>query len=272
MGTFYKKAGDDVNKVIKSMMKKYHGHLLKDAIGCDVTVDALLAFSEKGPPVTLHGMECYAKVRIVNLRDRVKGMADAEIIIDSDKWDTMNDERRNALIDHELEHLELALKKGAISFDDIGRPKLKIRHHDIDVGWFKSIAERHGKESIEIQQAHEIYAENQQLLFNFGGSNESTLVIPNAPKERIESAIHMTSKMLEIRDRFKTMTGDGYQESLKMMINYVKGEIKKSSDESSIQVITRLAKKALEDDGQMMRHDGIIAAYVEMHDQPVAAA
>lgn len=41
--------------------------------------------------------------------------------------------------------------------DDLGRPKLKMRKHDVEIGWFKIIAERHGAHSIERQQAKIIF-------------------------------------------------------------------------------------------------------------------
>lgn len=46
-------------------------------------------------------------------------------------------------------------------------PGLKMRRHDFQVGWFHEIAERHGKESIELMQAQQLFDERGQLYFAF---------------------------------------------------------------------------------------------------------
>jgi hypothetical protein len=64
------------------------------------------------------------------------------------------------VIDHELRHLMLAKNKktGQIQLDDEGRPKLRIRPHDFEFGWFARTAELYGEESYEVSQAREIVA------------------------------------------------------------------------------------------------------------------
>lgn len=181
MGTSYRPAGEDVHAVIERMMKKYHAELWGDPDkGPEpVKVDALLAFSDDGPAVMLRGRSCYAVVRIVNLRDRCKGMGDAEITIDAESWKDMDHAQRDALIDHELQHLQRARSsKGGLQFDDLGRPKLKMRLHDVEFGWFLCVAERHQDASIERQQATELFAKHKQLLFGFADASSSS---PRAP-------------------------------------------------------------------------------------------
>jgi hypothetical protein len=48
--------------------------------------------------------------------------------------------------------------ESGILSDDIGRPKLGIRLHDHQVGWFDSIVERHGIHAIEGKQAATFFA------------------------------------------------------------------------------------------------------------------
>jgi hypothetical protein len=75
--------------------------------------------------------------------------------------------RLQAVIDHELRHLMLAKNKrtGEIQRDDEGRPKLRIRPHDFEFGWFARTAELYGEESYEVSQAREIVA--AQFVQNF---------------------------------------------------------------------------------------------------------
>lgn len=40
-------------------------------------------------------------------------------------------------------------RKGIVQVDDLRRPKIKIRKHDVEVGWFNIVAGRHGNFSIE---------------------------------------------------------------------------------------------------------------------------
>lgn len=156
--TVYEKADEKVLSVVEELVNKYYPEL-KDA---GVTIDVLIATNEKSNAVTLGGYKCAAVVRVTKLKDRVKGIADAEIVIDGEAYDGMTPNRKRALIDHELHHLEIQYddKTGEIKRDDQHRPKLKLKKHDYHFGWFTIIAERYGLDSIEVQQAHHIKINN----------------------------------------------------------------------------------------------------------------
>lgn len=168
----YSKCDQEVIDIMQEMMHRYH-HELEE---CGVTIDLLFAYAKVnaagdkvGPAVTLHGYACAAKVRKIGLKDRAKGMADAEIIVDGDRWSDWSETQRQALLDHELTHLELATDKtGAVKRDDLNRPVLKMRKHDFEFGWFDCIAERHGAASFEVQQATTLMQASGQLYFGFG--------------------------------------------------------------------------------------------------------
>jgi hypothetical protein len=49
-------------------------------------------------------------------------------------------------------------RDGAIKSDDGGRPKLKLRKHDFEIGGFVEIAKRHGPESLEVQAVGRAWA------------------------------------------------------------------------------------------------------------------
>lgn len=81
------------------------------------------------------------------------GRGDAEITIDNQWWEESTEEEKRALLDHELHHIALKIDKRGIVRDDLGRPKIQMRNHDLEIGWFKVIAARHGDNSQERLQA-----------------------------------------------------------------------------------------------------------------------
>lgn len=171
MGVTYDPADEDVMAVVSAMMTEHHPELVE----VDLRVSVLMATAEKdeagqpkGPAVKLHGVACAAVVKSLPYKRRVVQPHDAEITIDADNWKGLTDDRRAALVDHELEHLLVARDKdGNIKSDDCGRPKLKMRMHDVDFGWFHSIAQRHGDASYEVKQAKAFADEHGQLYWGW---------------------------------------------------------------------------------------------------------
>lgn len=97
------------------------------------------------------------------------GVADATIVICRPTWVTLSQRQRDALIDHELTHLERATDKedGTFQVDAVNRPKLKMRRHDHQFGWFDEVAQRHGEASPEVRQARRLMESSGQLYFDF---------------------------------------------------------------------------------------------------------
>lgn len=149
-------------QLIKSTLEKYHPELVE----AGVTVEALMAFNDTGYPVKANGYPALACIRIVPLKSRIKGMADAEITIDKGAYDALNEPQREALLDHELNHLIVKRdKEQNIKVDDLDRPCLKMRKHDYQMGWFKVIAERHKENSPEVYQAKLLWRNDSKTFF-----------------------------------------------------------------------------------------------------------
>lgn len=163
MATTYEKAPAEITEQISRLIAEWHPKLAK----AGVTVDALTALNDSGHAVKCAGYPALAVVRIISLKDRVKGMADAEIVIDSDAWETLEPAQQDALLDHELYHLEPIEDADGFKRDSLGRPKLSMRLHDVQVGWFREIATRHGANSPERIQAKKLFDKEQQTFFNF---------------------------------------------------------------------------------------------------------
>lgn len=123
----------------------------------ETTVDFVFAYGDRDErgnlttdALTKNGVKALGIARIVPLKDRALGRSDGEISLDGDWWKDASDEERAALLDHELHHFDVKRDKhGNVQFDDLGRPKLVMRKHDYEFGWFKVIAARHGAHSQE---------------------------------------------------------------------------------------------------------------------------
>lgn len=162
----YSKA-PDCEHTVENMVAEHHEELE------GVTVSCLFVFDLEGTEAVLkhQGYPASAVIRITPTRDRALGMADANIVVDRATWMTLSARQRNALIDHELTHLERDVDEEteAFQFDSLDRPRLSMRRHDHQFGWFDSIAERHGDASPEVRQAKVLMESSGQLYFDFGG-------------------------------------------------------------------------------------------------------
>lgn len=164
----YSRASDDVFRHIEQVRADWYSPYLDD-----VSIDALFVFDDESTlPVLKHGgYPAQALCRITSVRQRVLGIADVVITIDRANWLNLHAEERAALIDHELCHVERVVNKkgGGFQIDGADRPKLKIRPHDRQYGWFDEVAQRHGDASPEVRQAKQLIASAGQLYLDFSG-------------------------------------------------------------------------------------------------------
>lgn len=161
MPATYEAAEASVIVFVRQVMHKYHGALHD----MECTVEILMASppvdesgDPTGPALKHHGNRAYALIRSTKNDERALGHADIHIKIDKDFWDESGEEVRTALIDHELSHLvpKLDKKSGNAQRDDFERPLFGVVHHDYEVGWFFSVARRHGIHSIECRQLKDL--------------------------------------------------------------------------------------------------------------------
>lgn len=183
--SWYAIANEEINLTIQKVMKENHQELFNEG----VTITALIARSENGPAITVRGCEAAGSIRITKLAERTLGLGDAVMILDGERLDAWTSKRLQAVIDHELRHLVLAKSKktGQVQRDDQDRPKLKIRPHDFEFGWFARTAELYGEDSYEVSQAREIVSAQfvQLLLPGFEPEpNATAFEAPAAPKPK----------------------------------------------------------------------------------------
>lgn len=151
MPVTYEACGEDVAELVGEVVAAYHEDLRI------VTIGAVFASSEDKdgeaiPAIKKDGHAVVGRIQITSLADRARGMADAKLTLDRHEWDAMSKSRRIALLDHELTHLELKTDDDGPVLDDLGRPKLKARHHDWHLTGFAQVAERHGEAAIEVRE------------------------------------------------------------------------------------------------------------------------
>jgi len=157
--TTYTQATTETMTLLASARARYHSPRLSQ----ELTIGVLMASA-----VTQHGAAAIAKVRIVPLRDRAHGLPDVEILLDEQHWTESDRAHHMALLDHELTHLlPIEDSGGRLMVDDLGRPRVRLRQHDWQVGWFHEVAKRHGSRSVEVLQAHALADAYGQLYFDF---------------------------------------------------------------------------------------------------------
>lgn len=158
-------AAPDADSCVAKIQEDYHAELE------GVTVTALFVFDTESISCVLkhQGYPALAVIRITPTRDRALGVADATVLIDRSMWLTLSQRQRDALIDHELTHLTRVLDKetGRPLCDVLDRPKLAMRLHDFQIGFFSEVLERHGEASCESRAARSMLALMDQLKFDF---------------------------------------------------------------------------------------------------------
>ena len=166
MSKKYSKAPAEVAQRAASLIKKFHPDLA--LVGIKIDFLSVAVDQEGEVALSLRGMPCYATVKIVGVKERTQGCGDALITIDEEHYNKMEDPQKDALIDHEIYHLNIVRNVHGIPKKDCrGRPKLKMRKHDIEFGWFNEIATRHGSASIECRQATQLMLTGKQTYFQF---------------------------------------------------------------------------------------------------------
>ena len=194
----YRRAESSIVALMESIIDAHHRVLAVHQVKVDVIVIAK-EDDEGGisPALKDRGYPAAGKVEIVPMKrralrttgDRPHTPGDAIITLDASTWEELDDAEREALIDHELEHLAIVAAPktsatglveidptsapdnekflGVPRYDDLGRPKLRLRKHDWQLGGFRSIAARHGANALDVQAVHACRDEAGQWFWDF---------------------------------------------------------------------------------------------------------
>jgi hypothetical protein len=199
--TTYTKCPPEVNSMALDLLCRFQTH--QPLLDAKVKIDFVFAMPEidektgnpKSDALKKNGLRALGLCRAMPLKDRSMGRADAEITIDQYWWESAIEPEQMALLDHELHHIDLKLEHGKPVLDDLGRPVLKMRPHDFEVGWFAVIAARHGINSQERKQAQKAITDLGQYFWPelFAPSETSapleTETVPTSDSELIVKCI-----------------------------------------------------------------------------------
>ena len=236
--SWYSIANEEVNLTIQKVMKENHG----DLHNAGVTITALIARSEEGPAIKVRGSEAAGCIRITKLAERTLGLGDALMTLDGERMDAWTSKRLQAVIDHELRHLMLAKHKktGQIQLDDEGRPKLRLRPHDFEFGWFARTAELYGEESYEVSQAREIVAAQfvQNFLPGFEIDPDPTGLGAYGGKPQQVKHVNLTVTKKQIAEREKLQSEKGGDTHKFQVVDEEDGD-----EETTAEFILRQRKK-----------------------------
>lgn len=158
----YTRTSDDAQDRIKQLLK-FHPQLTKHKVRIE-TMMVNLAEDEDGAVLKAHGYPATALAKIIPQEQRAAGRGDCVILIDQEEYNDLSEPQRNALLDHELEHFQVVERDGKAAWDGQERPKMRIKPHDVQVGWFLEVAKRHGENSIEVIQAKRIFEKSHEDL------------------------------------------------------------------------------------------------------------
>jgi hypothetical protein len=161
MATTYEKADRETARYVVEVAEEFHPRLEK----AGVTLGVLFA----SPELKHRGMPAAATVKITGSKDRAAGLPDAIIILHREGWDELEEVERRALADHEAAHLLVVTDgDGMVKRDENGRPRLKMRKHDAEIGFFFDVVERHQEHAAESRQFVQLNRKMAQLAFPWG--------------------------------------------------------------------------------------------------------
>jgi len=142
---------------------KDHANLHKSKIQIAVR---FVANDPGKPELVEHGQPVGARIRVVKLADRSIVPWDAVIDVAARIWSNLDPRQRLGLLDHQLAHLVVPEdERGKPKLDTDGRPILRNRNHDWNLGGFREVVQRHGPASPEARQVAVLYETDGQALF-----------------------------------------------------------------------------------------------------------
>lgn len=161
----------EVDTLIAELINTIEDH--KPLLDAGIKINALFAYPDldkygrpKNDAIKVNRYKALACIKATSYKDRVKGMGDVELLVDALAWGEMNILQKKALLDHELTHIQIIVDDYDRPMkDNLGRPKITMRLHDAQFGWFESVAKRWGKHSGEQMQAEILFDKKGQYYW-----------------------------------------------------------------------------------------------------------
>lgn len=145
----YDKAGQSAYDILDQLLNNFY----PDLVECKLTVGIMLVYPEQPdkPPLLLSGYPVSYNVRKTAAKDRVQGMPDLMIYLDSQAWSNYSDVEKQSTLDKCLHRFEITRdKQGHIKTDKAMRPLLKPRPVDYLVEGYNLHIRRYGSGGIDL--------------------------------------------------------------------------------------------------------------------------
>lgn len=173
MSKYLKPADAETLDLAAEVIRKYHGELLDAGATFAVLFyddpDKEADIDGRGRPtplLKLRGHPAAGTCKIESYDNRVKGAKDFTITLDLGLWRHLKPAERVALLDHEANHAELVRDKDDnVKHDNAGRPRLRCRLHDVQLGVFDVIIKRHGSAAIDTANVRACWERYRQTAF-----------------------------------------------------------------------------------------------------------
>jgi len=191
----YQKAPAEIHELATELLEEYrdaHDKMYGHILDSNLKIDLMLAFADvddkTGQPrndaITHQGIRALGLCKIIGKKERAAGLGDVRILLDGDEWPRMSDVEQRSLLDHELQHIMVRSRDGAYLRDDLNRPLLSMRKHDIHVGMFSVVAARHGHHGIERRDFRKMVdAYGQYLMPEMFGEDTASSTLLSAARQ-----------------------------------------------------------------------------------------
>jgi|CXWL01.1.fsa_nt_gi hypothetical protein len=210
------KADKDELGLLDQTVKTYHPKLLaaEVQIGMVMLWDEPRGDAEPKRPIRVHGCPALARVRRLNVRDRLLTGKTITIEVDQAAWNKLTERERVALLDHELTHVVAQeIRDGVFAQHDDEHPEVKLRPDDYTINGFFEVGRRHGRDSGEVRSLEQVLGQcddKGQLWLPFdahvitdGGE------VVRAGDRRAVSTVTLTMVPLKPGDETKSVTLTG---------------------------------------------------------------
>ena len=162
----YEYAPNGIQKRVKRIMLEYHKWILD----MDIPYRVLISEGDKSPRI--------AFVASLNGVNGFYSQAKFHIAVSKEKWAELNSEQKEFVIDHELTHLRLRMKKGGeVATDHEGLPRIMIRRHDIED--FTEVIKRRG---INVMEGNKTFFKEIKKLSNKGRKKKGAVELAKSTK------------------------------------------------------------------------------------------
>jgi hypothetical protein len=148
----YEPAPAEVTELITLALTQWHVELHETGVKIGATMVAKFDADEALVPcLKHHGNWAAATIHIVRPSQRHRVDFDAEIFFDKARWEAYTQEQRQAVVDHELNHVVLVKDRQDVTVMTDHGPKIKLKPDDFAPTGFYEIINRHGAAAVEYQ-------------------------------------------------------------------------------------------------------------------------